>query len=199
MPESDFSPETKPPVELVMRGLHQPKADKGVIRREAADPLEALDALLAIKDFPQPEPVIEWSDRAALCLVDVDWHGEEKPGEFMLERAVSHLAPAPARWWISHGTGLKLAYAARWPLDADELAALAMLMLRRECICPHWTGIEMATRTRHPCYLRGTDRAGGSPPKLVRSRRQRGSPGAAWECPRRRGLLGRAGSRGRVA
>jgi hypothetical protein len=160
MLEPECSSEAKAPVELVMRGLHQPQADTGVIRRSADKPLEAFDGILAIKDFPKPEPVIEWSDRAALCLVDVDWHGQEKPDAHTLERALLHLAPAPAYWWISHGGGLKLAYAACWPLDADELAALALLMLPRAGIYPHWTGIETATRTRHPCYPRGNDRAG---------------------------------------
>jgi hypothetical protein len=143
-----------------MRGLHQPKADEGVIRHADTNPLKALEALLAIKDYPKPEPVIEWSDQMALCLVDVDWHGEEKPDRYTLRQAVQRLAPAPDYWWISHGGGLKLVYEARWPLDADELAALVVLMLQLECIRPRWTGIETATRTRHPRYQRGTDRAG---------------------------------------
>jgi hypothetical protein len=160
MSETKPLPETKSAVELVMRGLRQHQADKEVLRHSAADPLEAFQKLLAIKDYPQREPVIEWNDPKNLCLVDVDWHGEEKPSEYTLRQLAGSLAPSPNLWWPSHGGGLKLAYKAKWPLDADELAALAVLMLRKQWISPPWTGIETATRTRHPHYPRGNERAG---------------------------------------
>lgn len=75
--------------------------------------------------------VLEWSDYAALCCLDIDYHGGVKPEADWLEQIVYHqLMPKPFCWHLSRSGGLHLFYVASDPFRADELAAVAALRYR---------------------------------------------------------------------
>jgi hypothetical protein len=161
MSETKPLPETKFALELIMRGLRQPKVDKGVIRHKASNPLEGLDAMLAIKDFAKPEPLIGWQGADAvqrLAALDLDYHGNHKPAPRSLEGDPLFLPFTPARWWRTHGGGLRAIFTATEGFDANELAAAwaALFLYGPKTKGDLWTygltGVEIKTETRHPAY-----------------------------------------------
>jgi hypothetical protein len=171
MSEPECSSEAKCPVEFVMRGLHQPQADPGTIRRSADKPLEAFEALLAIKDFSKPEPVIGWPGPDAvqrLAALDLDYHGDHKQEPHRLEWGPSALPFLPARWWLTHGGGLRAIFTATEGFDADELAAAwaALFLYGPKAKGRGWdyclTGVEIKTETRHPAYPKQDGSTGGT-------------------------------------
>jgi hypothetical protein len=134
-----------------LRQKHQPAAAGKTFA--ASDPLAAFaDALADMSLPPMSEPMITWVGKEKLCVLDVDFHGKYKPDRFDLEKTILRLRPEPARYWISHGGGVKCVYTASDPLTAEEVAAIAAMLLRREL--PTASGFELASQTRHPDYVR---------------------------------------------
>src|SRR5262249_20792802 len=147
---------------VVMRGLHMSKAHAGVRTAEDADPLKALTSLLAVKDYPEPEPLICWQDNEdavkRLAALDVDYHGKLKPERHWIEAAAWENPISPACWWTTHNGGLRAVFVPHGDLTADELAAafavwflFSPLAQRRSMVCG-LTGVEIKTITRHPEY-----------------------------------------------
>jgi DNA polymerase len=137
---------------VALRGLHQRKADGQVYTLES--PLAALQAALAVTDYPAGEPVIEWEGTAQLCVVDLDFHGlglDQRPDARRLRALATLVRPSPALSWATHGRGLRLVYFAQGGFAADELAACATLGLRP--LEPAAT-VETLAHTRHPSYAR---------------------------------------------
>lgn len=112
----------------------------------SASPIEALDAAIAASPTVT-EAVIEWADIERLAVLDIDYHGRESPGEYMLKLMRLRVAPAPSRFWITKGGGVHLIYHSAAGFAANELAATAGLA---------WIGIdptatfEVIARTRVP-------------------------------------------------
>jgi hypothetical protein len=140
--------------QIIVRGIKQRSADGRVV--EDTDPFKAFDTALTIADYTEREPLIEWQDKAALAVLDVDYHGTKPPEHprFVVDR----IFPRPARWWVSHGGGLKLVYAATGGLNAEECACIARHILRS--LGTGESGIEIQTTTRHPKYPRIDQRCG---------------------------------------
>jgi hypothetical protein len=155
--------------EVIVRGLRQPKHEGKIISADA--PRQALLDALDCMSHDRPEPVIEWAGTDQLAALDVDFHGAKPPEKPYQD--VFRLQPQPEYWWTSHGKGLKLIYLAAGPLTAGECAALARMVLRHHKIAA--SGIEIASRTRHPAYPRGEDRCSevrpGFTPDLGRAKR----------------------------
>lgn len=113
-------------------------------------PLTAFRLYLAVRDYPAPEPLLMWKDRAAICAVDID--GVSPPDTF-----AATMKPRPWFAWRTHGGGLRLIYAATPLLTADELGAVASLAVRHS----HPTArVELKSDTRHPAYPRGEQHCG---------------------------------------
>jgi hypothetical protein len=148
------------PFTITLRGLRQPATDGK--RIEYPDPLAALDAALAVTDYPQAEPVLTWRDNGddaldRLAALDVDWHGRNVCGESWLNTVMVSLSPRPVRSWITHGQGLRGIYIAAGDMTAGELAAVAALSAKA------WDpgcSVEVKSETRHPAYVRGEQRCG---------------------------------------
>jgi hypothetical protein len=112
-----------------------------------ADGVEHADWRAAIKDTPV-DKVMVWSDPAALCCLDVDYHGVHAPDRSWLEGVVlARVAPRPRLWHFSRSGGLHLFYEAADPFTADELAAVAALRFRT--IDPT-AGVELKRQVRGP-------------------------------------------------
>lgn len=96
-----------------------------------------------------PNMVLSWNAKHAdkLCVVDVDYHGQEAPTEDFICALAGAIRPRPLAWWRSHGGGLHLVFVAVPPYDANELAACAALTVSG--IDPTAT-VEILTSTRHP-------------------------------------------------
>jgi hypothetical protein len=138
--------------EVVLRGLAQPRAEGRVVRGITA--LAALQAALAIRDYPFAEPVIEWEGAVALAALDLDFHDvplDQRPSAERLRALAALARPRPASWWVTHGRGLRLVYAAFGGLTASELAACAALGL---LAIERLAGAEIVSHTRHPLYAR---------------------------------------------
>jgi hypothetical protein len=160
-----------------LRQKHQPAAAGKTFA--ASDPLAAFADARADMSLPaMSEPMITWVGKEKLCILDVDFHGKYKPDRFDLEKTILRLRPEPARYWISHGGGVKCVYTASDRLTAEEVAAIAAMLLRREL--PGATGFELASQTRHPGYIRlhidhGEQRCGevlrGAHPGLAEAKR----------------------------
>ena len=137
---------------VLLRGVKQPKSEGQ--RFAAATPLAALQAALAVLDYPEQEPVVEWQKTDLLCVLDVDYHDEaleHRPDADQLQRLAEHVRPSPALWWRTHGRGLRLVYEAAGGFLAEELAACAAVSVRS--LSPAAT-FEILARTRHPAYPR---------------------------------------------
>src|SRR5262249_10905036 len=132
-------------VEITLRGMKSPKAGPNTIHQTGEDPLAALDAVLDKKDFPDPEPVIEWKGTDAthqLAALDLDAHGTRKPDPFRLRCDVRATPFQPDRWWTTHGGGLRAIFVAREEMDADQIAAAwAAMFLQKPLLWP--TGVEI--------------------------------------------------------
>jgi hypothetical protein len=144
------------PLQITVRGLRQGKS--GGRDFSNSDPLKALTAALDWRDCAEAEPVIEWQGRDRLCVLDVDYHDTPPPDEYTARRIMYTVQPRPEHWWISHGGGLKLVYTARGRLTAEDQAAIARMVLHQAYI--RESGMELASRTRHPAYARGEQKCG---------------------------------------
>jgi hypothetical protein len=134
---------------VTLRGLQQPAAQ--------GKQFPSFAAALAVADYPEPEPVIEWKGTDALAVLDVDWH-DVPPCPHRPEWVMFRVVPEPAWWWVSHGGGLKLVYLPAGRLTAAELAAVARAVIRTLGL--RESGIELLSRTRHPRYPRGDQQCG---------------------------------------
>lgn len=148
------------PFALRVRGKHQPKEDGKTI--DAATPAEALKLALALSDYPEAEPIIEWEGTDRLCCLDVDYHTvpfDLRPDHATLEHRAAVLHPRPFAFHASHGRGCKLFFDARDGFTALELAAVAAL---------GWNGADgratydLISRSSHPLYPRPGKPAAGS-------------------------------------
>jgi hypothetical protein len=160
---------------VILRGLRMGKADAGVKTAEDADPLKALSSLLAVKDYPEKEPLICWQDNEdavkRLAALDVDYHGDRKPERHWIDAAARENPIAPACWWTTHGGGLRAVFVPHEGLTADELAAafavwfLFSPLAQRRSMLGGLTGVEIKTITRHPEYPNAVgNRCGGVHP-----------------------------------
>jgi hypothetical protein len=156
VPDPDALPTGQ--IEAVLRGLRQPATQGQVWANE--DPLALLDELLAVTDYPVPEPVVEWHDER-LVLVDADHHDrplDQRPAPHQLENLAARAEPAPPRYHVSHGLGLHLYYVAREGYSALDLAAAAAVWLKQ---ADPTAGVELKRSTRHPAYPRADGRTAG--------------------------------------
>lgn len=110
--------------EVRRRGLHQQASRGRNVRHEK--PIVAIRKALAVRKLAQAEPVLEWSGTDQVAVLDVDvHHGEGQPSIEAMEAIGRQIQPRPRLWWVSHGGGLHLVYAAAKGFTADELAAAA--------------------------------------------------------------------------
>lgn len=140
------------PFKVLLRGMHQPQAHGQTFVN--AYPLAALQAVLAVTNYPAAEPVIEWHGTDQLASLDFDFHDldfDHRPDPRRLHSLATLIHPRPALWWVTHGRGLRLIYAALDGYLADELGACAALSLRS--LEPTAT-VEILDHTRHPAYFR---------------------------------------------
>lgn len=92
--------------------------------------------------------VVTWSDKSAVCCLDVDYHEGLVPDRLLLESVVyTRLAPKPFCWHFSRGGGLHLFYLATDNLTAEELAAVAALRFR---MIDPTAGVELKRVVRGP-------------------------------------------------
>lgn len=145
------------PFEIILRGRMQTTAEGRPFVH--IDPIKAFTEALACKDFPAAEPLIEWSGKEQIAVLDLDYHGVPAPSALDLGRLAIAVRPEPSYWWVSHGSGLKLVYSANKPLSAEDQAAIARMILRQE-LHVRASGFEIDSRTRHPAYPRGIERCG---------------------------------------
>src|ERR1700722_9061878 len=141
---------------VTVRGLSQPATEGRTFKNR--DPLAALRAALDCTDHPATDPVIEWKGCERLGALDVDFHGVPAPDPLEWTRIAHRVQPQPQLFWTTHGGGLRLVYTAAGRLTAEDTAAIARAVLRREMLGE--SGIELTTRTRHPGYPRGEQRCG---------------------------------------
>lgn len=100
------------------------------------------------------EQVVDWTGRAGLCCLDIDYHEKDKdgcpiaPARHWLESVVTtRLAPRPLCWHFSKGGGLHLFYVGTEGFRADELAAVAALRFRSIDVSAE---VELKTQIRGP-------------------------------------------------
>ncbi len=96
----------------------------------------------ALASATHPDSVIEWESKEMCCAVDLDFHASPPPS---LINSAMALRPAPWRWWITKGGGLRCVYLATDNQTANALAGLAAL----ELLASYPTaGLELLSRTR---------------------------------------------------
>jgi hypothetical protein len=143
-----------PSFAAIVRKRNQPAAEG--LQFSDADPVQAFKAALACEDFDKTaEPIISWTDKSRLAALDVDYHDiakEQRPDRAEYYRTIQRLPIKPLFAWITHGGGLRLVFGPLGKLAADEVAAIARLLLRRELTAAD--GWEIKRDTRHPYYLR---------------------------------------------
>jgi len=104
-----------------------------------------------VKDVLPTVPVdhvAEWTDKTALCCLDVDYHEGEPPTRDWLETLVTvKLAPKPLAWHFSRSGGLHLFYVAAGDFTAEQLASVAALRFRT---CDPTAGLELKAVVRGP-------------------------------------------------
>gem|GEM_PF-1795495 len=89
-----------------------------------------------------PDTILEVVDKATVTILDADTHHwPEPPPAELLETYMVSVQPQPDAAWVSHGSGLKLAYIGPHHRDRAVAAALAL---------PPSLKIEMLKHTRHP-------------------------------------------------
>lgn len=122
------------------------------------DPGECLKDVLSTFTPGLNEPLIEWTDKDTLCVLDVDYHNvptELRPTQTEIQNFVSRIRPTPYCWHPSHGMGAKLYYIRTPGFTATELAAVAGLnyyQLDNRCT------FDLSKSTRHPLYGRSRDK-----------------------------------------
>lgn len=95
--------------------------------RDTARYFATLDEALAASI---PEGVIEWTDKKACCLLDIDYHSSTPPDAAWLMAQAQRLKPRPSWVWLSRGGGLHAVYFSQAVMTADELAAVALLSFK---------------------------------------------------------------------
>lgn len=121
------------------------------------DPGECLKDVLSTFTPGLNEPLIEWTDKDTLCVLDVDYHNvpiELRPTQTEIQNIVSRIRPNPYCWHPSHGMGAKLYYIRTPGFTATELAAVAGLNYYQ--LDPRCT-FDLSKSTRHPLYRRSRD------------------------------------------
>lgn len=142
---------------IKMRGRLQTDAEAKVFTGASA--VEALKEVLAVGDFPAPEPVFYWEGDDVLCLVDVDFHSGRASGG--IDLLAQRIEPRPIVSWTTHGGGLRLVYDNRLggvdSFTASELAGVAAVGCK---FAEPNAAVELKTITRHPSYRRGSQFCG---------------------------------------
>lgn len=114
---------------------------RGIYATEAIEYPTFRDCIAAHPEVNEPR--IEWDDIQSLCSVDVD------SAKIDLDVILSVVQPAPAFAWNTKSGGLRLIYEAISPYTAEELAAVACIIIN------DWypmCRIELKRDTRHPAY-----------------------------------------------
>lgn len=143
-----------------VRELNQQK--KNSIPFNGTDPGEVLKDVLSTLTPGLNEPLIEWTDKDTLCVLDVDYHNvpiELRPSATEIQNIVSRIRPTPYCWHPSHGMGAKLYFLRTPGFSATELSAVAGLNYYQ--LDPRCT-FDLSKSTRHPLYKRSRD--GRRPP-----------------------------------
>jgi hypothetical protein len=108
------------------------------------------DAGTAARRYPTETTIIAWTGRDKLCALDIDFHGipiQKRPDHSRLQSIMTKVRPTPLAYWLTHGRGYRLIFAAGDGYTADEIAAIAAIAIRHheklaEC--------ELLTSTRLP-------------------------------------------------
>jgi hypothetical protein len=140
---------------IVLRGLKQPAAEGRTFTN--TDPAAAIAEVLACRDYDSPESRISWRGKNRAVFVDADFHGKCKPNAARIERVVRRLPVQPFRWWVTHGSGIRLIYLAVGEMSAEELGEIVCHLLEKELTQKGLTGTEVKADSRHPGYPRVKD------------------------------------------
>ncbi len=140
------------PFSIRIRGVTQTAAEATVFT--GTDPAAVLTEALSYKDHPVLNPVIEWDDIDALCVLDIDYHTvsyNDRLSNDHLKARAAEIQPSPIYRHVSHGRGMKLYYVAQHGFTARNLAGAAAWA---------WLGADMQataelkSTSRHPAYPR---------------------------------------------